>query len=227
MPMPHKSVVILILLGLILAGCTGKVRQGPAVQPYAVAEADSGVVADAWLFNARAYRDGKPMTLRLNVYRMDSVVGITGTGYLGKGAFRAIMTTDTVMAYFPSTNEYLLESMDSLFGLSACGEGLNAPNLMRLLTERPDSGSIAMTAYTAHRISNDRWAYTVSWLNCPWRMEMEYRRREERWILDEFRFERAESFRLTSICPVFKPSQEVAVDRFQVAVPSDAVRITP
>lgn len=216
-----------LLIALLLTGCTGKVRQAPAFEPYTVVARDQEIAADAWLFNARAYRNGKPTTLRVNVFRTDSVVGITGTGYLGKGAFRAVMTTDTVMAYFPSTNEYLLQPLDSLFGLSACGEGLNAPDLLKLLNERPDSGSIAMTAHSAYRMSDDRWAYTITWLNCPWRMEMEYEKRDERWILDEFRFERGESFRLTAICPVFKPSEMVTADRFRVTIPSDAVRITP
>lgn len=225
--MSYRVVLVVITLAGVLTGCTGKVRQGPVFEPYTVVAPDRDVVADAWLFNARAYRDGKPTTLRMNVYHTDSVVGITGTGYLGKGAFRAILTADTVMAYFPSTNEYLLGSLDSLFGMSACGEGLNAPDLLKLLTARPDSGSIAMTAQSPHQINDDRWAYTVSWLSCPWRMEMEYQRRGERWILDEFRFERAESFRLTSVCPVFKPSQEVVATKFQVVVPSDAMRITP
>jgi hypothetical protein len=227
MSVTTRSVILITLAGLLIAGCTGKVRKGPVFQPYKVVSPDQEVTADAWLFNARAYRDGKPTTLRLNVYRTDSVVGVTGTGYLGKGAFRAILTEDTVMAYFPNSNEYFLEPIDSLFGMAECGKELSAPNLMRLLTSRPDSNSIDMTAQAPYRMSDDRWAYTVTWLNCPWRMVMEYERRDERWILDELRFERGDSFRFTSICPVFKSSQKVDADKFRVAIPPGAARVTP
>ena len=66
--------LITAILMAALAGCAGA---GPGMREYGEREVrpdDGTIIADAYLFDTKTYRDGKPTSVRLELFWTDSAV---------------------------------------------------------------------------------------------------------------------------------------------------------
>ncbi len=97
------------------------------------------VQVEAYLFDAVVLRGQKRNTFRLDVYQTDSIMALTGRGYLGKGALKGWMTRDSIKVLFPATNEYLYETIPALIGSIACLGDTAEINMFALFSALPDS----------------------------------------------------------------------------------------
>ena len=100
---------------------------------------EAQITADAYSFNARVWRDGKPTSFKLELYYTDSLIGIAARGYLGKGAFKGWLRSDSIKVYFPQSNELLYESLDGLVKNSECGVSVAGLEFLSLFARTPDS----------------------------------------------------------------------------------------
>ncbi len=208
------------LLGLILlaTGC------GQQVQPGA----ESGVgslQADAYRFSARLFRDGSPTTLRLELYRSDSLVGLYGRAYLGRTALVGRVTPDSIVMYFPPTDDVLMERLaDALEALA--GRGVSrVPSLSSLLSGLPDSVTLPPRLL---RVRNDtdkrRPRYLFYDSAATWQLELTYREERDVWRLYAFEFTAGENS-LRGTRDRFRAAATVSRERFYPSIPVDARRI--
>jgi len=217
---------LLLLCVMIMAGCGGSrsVRGGSD---------DGGVVsdgklnADAYAFDARLKRDGKPTTFQLEVYCLDTLIGLAGKGYLGKGALKGRLSKDSLEVYFPSSNEFLHESLDDLLESSACPLPLAQLNLFRLFKTLPDSvvlpdGIVVESDYG----DADRPEFVVSADGCSWSINLSYDHHDSHWRVRRFLFEDGETS-LRGQRTRYRGDVRLPVKRFQVPRPSEALRIIP
>jgi hypothetical protein len=204
---------------------------GPArrVRPLDTAEPDrqEKMTCEAYLFDARLYRQGKRNSFRLELFRTDSIMAMAGRGYLGKGALKGWLTADSIEVYFPSTDEYLYESVDRLLSGLDCADDLPAVNLLSYFTRLP-SPAYDTTGYRVRleETGNDEVAALVAASNCSWQLTLAYKRRSAGWRLESFEFDDGADNRLTGRLRERRERAKVKAEKFRLTLPEGAIRIT-
>ena len=210
------------------AGCGPRFGAELSADEYRASGPGKKVQVEAYLFDAKIRRDGKPTSFRLHLYQTDTVVAMGGRGYLGKGALKGLLTADSIEVYFPTRNEYLHESVRDLLFTSDCTHTmpqLDFPSLLRSLPKEQDFG----TGLNVHRDNSDREhpRFTLTWTDCAWQLELEYDHRKTGWRLSEVRFEDGEKVSFTAKRRAHKASTKVDRKKFDLGAGPGATRITP
>jgi len=188
------------------------------------------ITAEAYSFNARVWRDGKPTTFKLELYQTDSLIGLSGRGYLGKGALRGWVRSDSVMVYFPATNELLCESLDSLVAASSCPLPVAELDLVALMSKPPDSIALKEgLEVTSDYKSEGRARFEVqsTEAECTWKLSLVYRNRDLGWRIDEFDFDDGRGTRLKGSCELYRAVARVPLSRIEPRPRPDALKIIP
>lgn len=217
---------VLIVLALCAVGC-GRPRTGGETSDRAEADLREDVIAEAYLFDARVKKDDKPTSVRLEIYRTDTLLAFNGRGYLGKGAFRGIVRNDTLLAYFPTIDEFTHEPVADLLGSLSCPAGLERFDLDALFERTPDSVGLDDLVVDVDYEDEDHPVFVLHREGCEWALRLEYDRRDERWWLDEFYLESGPDFELRGRRRTLREQTEVPRSRFDVSIPAGAVRLIP
>ena len=206
---------------MLLASC--------GTQPRTAPEVSTKPGVEAYLFDAELRRSGKPTSFRLEIFHADTVMALSGRGYLGKGALRGRVTPDSLLCYFPSSNEYLQEPVLNLMNAIECQVAPRGVNLLDLFDRLPDAGTLDSTIDVVPNYQNGKRPTFIIYVeNCPWQMELTYTSDEMLgWRLDEFVFFDGQDTRLKATLREFKAGASVKPDRFEVRIPADATRIIP
>lgn len=213
--------MVLSLCLLLLASCRPP-RES-------VAEVNGQGRGSAYLFDAELRRSGKPTSFRLEVFRTDSVMALSGRGYLGKGALRGRVTADSLLCYFPTTNEYVDESVLTLVHALECELAPRGLDLVRLFESPPDSMLLDSAIKVVANNKESRQPSFIIYIDgCPWQIELRYQVEGMMiYRLDEFHFFDGKETRLKASCREFKRSVALKPGRFEVRIPADAQRIIP
>ncbi len=217
--------VLSCVLVTFLVGCgTGGNRAGDEQQ----SESRRKIKADAYLFDARIYRDGKPTSVRLECYVTDSVVGLSGRGYLGKGALKGRLTRDSIVVYFPSTNEFVSEkTADLLTSAADCVQINAAVDLLSIFSTEPDSIAWGAQFKILRSGNDDRPHYQISLKDCGWLFDLEYREDKNKMYLSKFEFNDGNGNRLKAKRRTLKKNASVPMKRFIANMPAGAIKIIP
>ena len=225
--MTSRLVLSLLLAGsVVMASCGG--RRGDIVSGEKIFVHSGEVEVDAFLFDAKLWRDGKPTSFRLEIYQADTIAGLSGRGYLGKGALKGRMTADSMVVYFPSTNEYIRESIAGVLGSIDCAGEEYPPSIVRLTRSLPEKW-VLDSDYVIDSLSfedNSR-EYSIAQENCLWELRVSYTLADSTWYLDDLEFDSGDSIRLTARRRTLKTGTMVEVVRFAAPISPGAVRIIP
>ena len=188
------------------------------------------IQAEAYSFNARLRRQGKPTTFKLEVYQTDTLLGLSGRGYLGKGALKGWLTADSIKVYFPTTKELVYEPLGALVNSERCGLPLEGLNVLNLFSQLPDS----ILADTRLMVNADyakpkRPAFLIEPVDgeCAWRLNLTYDRKKPGWRIRRFEFDDGAGNTLRGIRERYRAEAKVALKRFLPRLAPDAVRIVP
>jgi len=222
---------LLIASVALILGCTGGPPSSEAGREP-MARATEKVPVEAYLFDVVIRRHGKPTSLRLDVFDADSVIALGGRAYLGKGALRARLTKDSLVAYFPTSDEYLCEGFASF---SVSGENpldLSQINLLSILRSPPEAGtfgdSIRVEILHEHENETERLIRSGPFdQDFPqWGIRVKYFLTEGSLRLGKFvYFDSATT--ITANRREYRQRARVPSNRFQVGIPPAAVRVTP
>ena len=213
-------------VGFASVGCSG--GNSGLIGEETSAGSDLRVPADAFLFDAQLRRDGKPTSVRLELYHTDSVTGVSGRGYFGKGALKGRLADDSITVYFPSTGEYVRDAVRALLTSDECSTDIPDLPLASLLVRTPDSvGAMVGVSVAADYSDDDRPTFVVTMPGCPWRIDVVYDRHDEGWRVREFYFDDGHETVLKSRRRTYKHGADVPRSRFKVDIPPAAVRIIP
>jgi|GEM_PF-459506 len=215
-----------ILVGLLQFGCQ------PRYTTASPQEGDTGVQtkipAEAYTFNSRLKRDGKPTTVKLELYHADTVIGLAGRAYLGKGALKGRLTGDSMVVYFPASNEYVREAISDLAARGECPIPLTQLHLLELFRQTPDSIDLPPeVSVVGNYQDQDRPFFLIFAEGCAWQVELEYQRRDEGWRPRRFEFDDGDRISFKAELERFRGDAWVATGRFEPVIPGDAVRISP
>ncbi len=221
---PVYSGVVLILL---LGGCTITRHQAmPEEKP--VETSPEKVTADAYLFDAQIRRDGKPTSIRLELYDADTVVAMAGRAYLGKGALKGRLTRDSLEIYFPSTNEYLNDAVSQLAAGSKCPVPIGRLDFLSLLKSLPEQAGLD-SQIVVRTVSKDeqKASFLLSAAGCIWQMQLQYDTESDSWHLKRIEFTDGAKTHFEAQRREFRKSARVKPSQFEVVIPVDATRLTP
>lgn len=183
---------------------------------------------EAYLFDAKLRRQGKPTSFRLEIFQTDSVIALGGRAYLGKGALKGLLTTDSLEVYFPSSNEYLYELLSDLFATAECTHAALKLSLLHLFTSLPDSlAEMEEVSIASDYTDRKRPGYLISFPDCSWVIELTYDRRETGWRIRNFKFDNGNDITLKAKRRTYKKKAQVPYSKFQLVLPDGATRITP
>jgi hypothetical protein len=217
------------LLALMLGGfgCyRAKVGEGGGE----AAATEVRIIADAYSFNARIWRDGKPTSFKLELYCTDSLIGVGARGYLGKGAFKGWLSRDSIRLYFPTSREVLDESLDDLVKGADCGVSVAGLGFLRMFLSTPDSVALPAGVALRSEYESDRKAafrMESQAPDCPWKLELDYDRQERQWTPKRLEFDNGHGLVLRAERERLRVRIGIAQKRFEVDVPPDAARIVP
>lgn len=222
-----KTVCVGVVALVFVVSCTSGYRI-PPVGEEKVETAHEKIEVEAYLFDARLRRRGKPTSFRLEIFQTDSVLALGGRAYLGKGALKGRLTADSLEVYFPSSNEYLYESLSDLFVTTECPNKLARLNLLRLFDSLPDSveemGSVRVMADYSN---SKRPQFNIFLQDCPWEMELTYDWQGTGWRIRHFKFDNGKEISLKAQRREYKKKAFVRAGKFVLAIPVDVLRITP
>ncbi len=219
--------IVAIVLLFFLAGCAGSYNEPPGSE-NTNRELKKKVRGEAYLFDARLRRQGKPTSFRLEIYRYDDITALSGRGYLGKGALKGVIQNDTILVYFPMTHEYVEETIGSIIASTPCPEGIPYLNIMKLLTTLPDSlQDFEHVEITANYLNPKRPEFIIYSRGCPWQLTLVYDHKKTGWQLRRFVFDDGEGNTLKARRREYKPNARIPLKRFTVRIPPDALRIIP
>jgi hypothetical protein len=227
----YIALLLLLIVSLTLvcvAGCSGG-RRHAAVSGEGAANAGSERRAEAFLFDTEIHYKGKYSSVRLELYATDSIVGIGGRSYLGKGALDGWLTRDSVKLLFPSSNEFVHDAVILLLRSLDCSErGAGSIDLLSLLYTMPSVYSVGPGIVVSLDSSDvDRPAFELSSTECPWRIDLIYDAQAPGWRVREFTFTNGDNLSIKAKRREYKPGVKAKSDKFTVEIPPDAVRISP
>ena len=228
---PSKTCWDLVAAGLALfllaGGCTVTRYQAPP-EELPAETVPQKVPADAYLFDAQIRRDGKPTSIRLELYDADTVVAMAGRAYLGKGALKGKLTADSLKIYFPSTNEYLNDAVVHLAAGSKCPVPIGRLDFISLLKNLPEQNQLD-SQITLRTISKDdgKASFLLSAAGCVWQMQLQYDTEEDGWHLKRLEFSDGARTHFEAQRREFRRNAGVKASQFEVIIPDDATRLTP
>lgn len=213
---------------LLLMGSCGPGYRGQPAGEENVEITHRKIAVEAYLFDAKLRRQGKPTSFRLEIFQTDSVIALGGRAYLGKGALKGLLTTDSLEIYFPSSNEYLYESLSDLFATAECKHTKLDISLLHLFTSLPDSlAEMEEVSISSDYTDHKRPEYVISLPDCPWVIELTYDQRETGWRIHNFKFDNGNDITLKAKRRTYKKKAQVPYNKFQLVSPESAARITP
>lgn len=217
----QSLLVTALLFTAVFTSCT--------TPPSTVEEEAAGIEVrgEAYLFDARLWQDDKPTSFRLNVYQTDSLIGLGGRGYLGKGALKGWVNADSLAVYFPSVNEFLYENVAELLSSFDCLTALPSFNLLDLFSDLPDPVEWQDLDLTVDTDEADEATVTIAPSDCDWSATLVYSREDVGWRVEDFTFDDGDKTRLEAHRRRYNDDAGLEWSHFVVSVPPDAVRIKP
>jgi len=222
-----RLIPIFVISLVILTGCSGGYQ---TISEEESIENRIKVNADAYLFDAKVIQNGKPTSVRLYFYQTDSIIGIGGRGYLGKGALKGWITADSIKVLFPTTKEYLYESVSDLFSSFDCADEIPEFELMSLFSVLPDK-LFKDSIITVNRIDDGtdekRREYTITIDGCIWNLYIRYDYRDDHFVIRNFEFDDGKSTTLSGNRREYKSDQNIKLAKFKAPLSSEYIRIIP
>jgi hypothetical protein len=218
------------LVLIIITGCT-LARKHPTTHKVGRAEEisikDTG---DAYLFDLKIYRQGKKNSVRLDIYRNAEKLGFFARGYLGKGVMKGVLTSDSILVYFPTEKEYYSGPINGLIPGNCMDNFRFDMFILDLFRQTPDKLEYALDNFylTVLEEKSKKKKYRFESRICPEQFEMEYDFKNSRFIPKKIRFDKIDgSFKLIGERRKFRTDIDLPDDKFTVEIPDNAFRIHP
>jgi len=186
------------------------------------------IKGEAYLFDVKLKRDGKPTSFRLEIYQTDTITAFSGRGYFGKGALKGVVDKDSILVYFPTLNEYLYESTATLLDIKDCVNDLDNLNLLKLLKNLPDEMLMESNlTITPNHVNAKKPEYTLFNPDCSWKIDIIYDKRRPGWRIKSFFIDDGYDNTIKSTRRTYKRNANIPYKRFIVNIPDNAERIIP
>lgn len=221
--------LFLLFLILTVLGCGQSYRKTKTVletQGEDEKKSDK-IIIDAYLYDVKIKQGMKQNSFRLDIYQTDSIIGLGGRGYLGKGALKGKLTNDSIFVFFPTIDEYLLESTPDLMASFNCSGDIHDFNLYSLFSRLPNeylnSNDFIIEPFNS---KGKIRKFNIRAKNCSWLMELSYDYKFDSWRLTSFVFSDGDDTIIKGKRRKLKNHVKVTPNRFTVPIKPSSVKIT-
>ncbi len=224
-----KLIFIPLLCLLILFGINcSSARYKSRTNEVSSNRVNKKIRGEAFLFDVKLKRNGKPTSFRLEIYQTDSITAFSGRGYLGKGALKGVIANDSILVYFPVSNEYLYESSSKLLDIKDCVNDLDNLNFFDLLINLPTELDIGTNLKISTVDSDaDKPSFELYNPECNWQINIDYDKRKTGWRIKSFFVNDGDVNTIKATRRTYKKNAKIPHKRFIVNIPDDAIRIIP
>ncbi len=220
-------IILAIILFAVINSCTSGRRNNHNYEDN-INTTHEKVRGEAYLFDVRLKRDGKPTSFRLEIYQTDTITAFSGRGYLGKGAIKGVVNNDSVLIYFPVSNEYLHASTATILDIKDCVNGFDNLNVFDLLTKLPTEIDIGSNLKISTTYSDaDKPGFDLYNPECSWELFIKYDKRKTGWRAKSFFIHDGFDNMIKATRRTYKKNAKIPYKRFIINIPDDAVRIIP
>jgi len=183
---------------------------------------------DAYSFKVRIFRDGKKNTTNFDLYYNRDSLAMFAKGYLGKGVLKGLISGDSVLAYFPTENEYYHGRIERLVK-NECFERLQFERLiLKLFIKLPTQLDIPLDGYylKIEDNSSGRKKYRLISSKCRDELFLQYDVEEDRYIPEKIEYSREDgSFKVIAERTRRKLNANIPAEKFEIPIPRDAAQI--
>jgi hypothetical protein len=183
----------------------------------------------AFLFDVKVNRNGKKNSVRLDIYQRGDSLSVFARGYLGKGALKGLLTSDSVIAHFPTEEEYYTGKLESLIS-DSCQFGQNLERiLVTIFRDLPDTSDLPSDiSLRTLEDGKKKKRYHMESGRCPAAIDLQYDYHDKQFILEQIGFALSDnSFQLDGKRRDFRTNVKIPEEKFQVNIPETATRIYP
>lgn len=224
------TTTILFFTLLLFLGCSLASRKREIGREINVVKELPEGKGDAYLYDLKIYREGKKNSVRLDVYWNQDSVSFFARGYLGKGVLKGMVTDSSVLAYFPTEEQYYKGTIDSLINDGCFGELAFERMLIDLFGTTPDKLEYSYVDFFLVILKNepDKKEFRLTSKVCPEQIELEYDVKQDRFLLEKAVYSvNDDSFKLIAERRKYRLNIDIPGEKFRIDIPQTAARIYP
>ncbi len=225
-----SNLILLTLILSLISGCgLANRKEGGSTAPETRETLKEGK-GDAYTFKVRIFRDGKKNTVLFDLYYNRDSLAVFAKGYLGKGVLKGLIAGDSVLAYFPTENEYYHGKIDRLVGKECFGRLQFERLILKLFVKLPTQLEIPLDGYylKIEDNSSGRKKYRLISSKCRDNLYLEYDVEEDRYIPEKIEYERDDgSLKVIAERTRRKLNVDIPAEKFRISIPGDAAQIVP
>jgi len=183
---------------------------------------------DAYQFDCKMYRKGKKNTVRLEIFRSGDMLSIFARGYLGKGVMKAIINPDSILVYFPTSNEYYSGKLEDLIGGKCAGSMIYEEVLIKLFMMTPPELEKSYEGFYVNVIKQNkkRQEFQLNSKVCEESIELGYRLYGRRFILDDIEYENeVGTFKFIASNRKARLDIDIPESKLDLKIPENSIRI--
>jgi hypothetical protein len=232
---PYFPFLTIVALAVLITGCNLARRSRKFEAPQSKEFTLPQGKGDAFLYDLKIYHHGKKNSVRLDVYRTDDSIAIFARGYLGKGALKGIIKNDSILAYFPTEDEFYSGPIAALIN-DPCVANINFErsilSLFRKLPTEIESGLEDFYITIADQSSRGR-EFRLTSRVCNQEIRLEYDFRNGRYVPLAIEFEvkpqnpDEKPFGFSAKRREQRLSISIPAKKFELEIPDSASRIAP
>jgi len=183
---------------------------------------------DAYQFDCKMYRKGKKNTVRLEIFRSGDMLSIFARGYLGKGVMKAIINPDSILVYFPTSNEYYSGKLEDLIGGKCAGSMIYEEVLIKLFMMTPPELEKSYEGFYVNVVKQNkkRQEFQLNSKVCEESIELGYRLYGRRFILDDIEYENeVGTFKFIASNRKARLDIDIPESKLDLKIPENSIRI--
>lgn len=224
----HARCLVLLFILASLSSCSPGRAGGSIEERLSPRSEDEKIRVEAYLFDAKLRRDGKPTSLRLELYHADTAVGLYARGYLGKTGLKGYLDHDSLLVYFPRSDEFVAGPIVELLTSLPCELNSEIFDLFTMIRNLPDSRMVPPQVNVESDFSKaKRPRFVLSVPECDWKILLAYDQKSDNWRLREFEYRNGEGTNLKASRRNFRSRAKVSASLLDFRIPATAVRVSP
>ncbi|MCX6826724.1 MAG: hypothetical protein NTV06_05585 [candidate division Zixibacteria bacterium] len=185
---------------------------------------------DAYLFDITVDRNGRKNSARLDIYQSGDSLSFFARGYLGKGVIKGLLVADSVMAYFPTENQFYSGEIMALLKDSCSGDFRMERLILELFRGVPPEAKEARKhlEITVIKDTPQIKEYRLSWGNGMFEMRLSYDFVKGQYIISGFEYiSSINHLRFQAERRNLKQNVTLPPEKFLILIPETAARIYP
>lgn len=224
-----NTAVFLLLAVILISGCSfadrGKSHASVSETKRENLQQGQG---DAYSFKVRIFREGKKNTIHFDLFYNRDSLAMFAKGYLGKGVLKGLIVKDSILAFFPTENEYYSGGIDGLISNSCLERIRFEPLILELFRKLPSELEKSPKGFylKIEKDDDSRKEYRLVSSACREELYLKYDVESNRFVPEKIEYKKKDgSFKLIAERTRYRLNLDIPPEKFAIPIPDNALRI--